>query len=102
MVHADVIGVEAGSVKLGRPQSAGLLVGERDRRFVVADTFGQGQRPGARAIERLLFLLRELGAAQYRACAVDQQPAQVEVAALGDAAESSGVAAGVFTRRQSE
>ena len=45
---------------LGGPQAPGLLVGERDGGLVVADPQGQIQRLGARAIERLRFLLREL------------------------------------------
>lgn len=79
---AEVIGIESGAVVFGGPQPACGLVGKGDDGLVVADPFAQRQRPGAGAIERLLSLLRDLGAARDRASAVDQQHAQVDVAAF--------------------
>ena len=68
----------------------------------MADAFGQCERPGSRSIERLLFLRRDLGTAQHGAGTVDQQHAQIDIAALGHATESARGAAGVLARRESE
>ena len=100
--RADVVGIEIRTVMLGGPQASGGLVSEGDGRLVVADAFGQGQRPGAEAVERLLFLLRQLGTAQHGAGAVDEQHAQVDVAAFGHATETSDMAAGVFARGEAQ
>ena len=59
-----MIGIEGLAVMLGGPQSSRLLVGEGHGSLVVTDAFGEGERPGAGAVERLLLLARDLGAAQ--------------------------------------
>ena len=46
--------------------------------------------------------VRDLRAAQHRSGAVDQQRAQVDIAALGDAAEPSPGTAGVFARCEAQ
>ena len=99
---ADVIGVETRAVMLGGPKTPCRLVGERDGGLVVADPCGEGQRPRLRAIEGPGFSVRDLRAAQHRSGAVDQQRAQVDIAALGDAAEPSPGTAGVFARCEAQ
>lgn len=101
-VHADAMGIKTRAVMLGGTQPSCGPLGECDSGFVVADAFGQGQRPGTCAIERLFFLACEFRAAQYRACVVDQQHAQVDVAALGDATQVARTSAGMFAWRKAE
>ena len=97
-----MIGIEGLAVMFGGPQSSRLLVGEGDGGLVVADAFGKGERSGAGAVERLLLLARELGAAQDGTRVVDEQHAQVGVTASGDASETARGTAGVFARREAE
>jgi len=101
-MRAEVIGVEGLAVAIRSPEAPDGLVGERDRGLVVAGPFGQRQSPFLGSIEWFALVLRELRGQQCGSGAVDQQGAQVAVAAFGYASESSRVAAGVFARWQAE
>ena len=81
-----MVGIEAGTVVLDGPKPAGEFVGQPDGSLVVALPLLQIQRPDLQWIQRLpasLFHARRL---QHGACTVDQQGAQVGVAAPGDPA----------------
>ena len=99
---AEVVGVECLSVMVGGPKAPGGLVGECDGGFVVSDAVGQGDRPGLRAIEDSALLEDAPGGGECGSGAMDEQGAQVAVALLGDAAEASGIAAGVLAGREAE
>ena len=68
----------------------------------MADALGQCERPGAGAIKRLSLLPGDFRTAQHGAGTVDEEHAQVDVAALGHAAEASNLAAGMFARGEAE
>jgi hypothetical protein len=74
------------------PGDASELVGQSDRSLVVPTPSLELQSPGTKAI----VLLGLLGVAQHRAGTVDQQHAEVGVAAFGDATETLAQAARVF------
>ena len=101
-MRTDVIRVQGLAVVFGRPQLAGRFVGQGDRGLVVPQPLRQGQRPVLCAIKLDALVAGELDAAQAGACAVDQQHAQVDIAAFGDPAELSSCAAGVFARCQGQ
>lgn len=90
---AEVVGVEGLSVMVGGPKASSGLVGECDGGFVVSDAVGQGDRPGLRAIEDFALLEDAPCGGECGSFAVDEQGAQVAVAALGDAAQAPGIAA---------
>lgn len=70
------------------PADAGHLVGQRDGRPVVPGPLFEIQRPLLQASQLLGVCLRHpLRREQGRARAVDEQRAQVDVAAPGDAAQ---------------
>src|SRR5690606_7114517 len=80
------------------PGESGELVGERDSGLVVAETLRGCERPGPDGVG--LALLRRGG--EHSTGAVDQQHAQVDVAALGDCAETPCAAGRSLARRQPE
>lgn len=85
----DVVGIEAGTVMLDGPQPAGEFVGQRHGSLVVALPLLQVERPGLHWIQRLPAPLLHARGLQHGACAVDQQGAQVGVAASGDPPQAS-------------
>lgn len=99
---ADVFGVEARDVMFGSPEPSGHLVGQRHGGFVVAFALGQRQRPLLGAIQRLPAFSGSVCGDQRRACAVDQQGAQVHIPPLGDAPKLARAAARILTRRQAQ
>ena len=67
------------------PGDARELIGESDGRHVVAVSVFNTERPGAKTIG----FIHELGGTQNGTSPVDEEHAQVAVASLGDATESS-------------
>jgi len=84
-MRAEVVGVEGLAVAIRGPEAPEGLVGERDRCLAVAGAFGQCQGSLLGSIERFALFLGELRGQQCRPGAVDQQGAQVAVAAFGHA-----------------
>ena len=78
------------------PDNAGQLVGEGDGGFVVTAEFLEMQGPDAQTVWGGALL----GGPEDGACAVDEEHAQVDVAALADGAEAADETAGVLTRGQ--
>src|SRR5436190_6243230 len=78
------------------PDDAGQFVGEGHGRFVVAAERLELQSPGAQTVGGATLL----GSPEDGACAVDEQHAEVDVAALADGAEAADEAAGALARRQ--
>ena len=91
-------GLEVAVVLPDGPGDAGELVGEGDGGLVVAELALEAQRPGAQAVA----VLHALGVPEDRARAVDEEHAQVGVAALGDPAEASAQAARVLAGCQAD
>jgi hypothetical protein len=89
-----VIGVKGLAVAFRGPKASDGLGGERHCGLVVSSAFCKCQGPLLGSIDWFALLLRELRRQQCRPCAVDQQGAEVAVAAFGRAPQSSGVAAG--------
>jgi len=79
------------------PGDAGELVGQRDGGDVVASALLEGQRPGDEAVRP-----SALGAGQHRSGPVDEEHAQVGVAAFADASQAAGEAAGAFAGGDAE
>jgi hypothetical protein len=82
-----VIAIERLTVAGHRPQAPCQFVGDGHRGLVVPAPVGDLQRPGVEAVERASALVLGQRRDQHRACTVDQQRAQIRVAAFGDGAE---------------
>ncbi len=99
---AEVVGVEGLAVMVGGPKAPDGLVGEGDGGLVVADAVGQVDYPGLCSVEDLALFEGAPGGGERRSGAMDEQGAQIAVAALGDASQAPGIAAGVLARREAE
>ncbi len=95
-LDAQVVGIEGLTPRHHRPQDARVLVGQRNHRLLPTGAFAQRQRPLRDPV--LSSVRRHHG----RLRPLDQQRAQVGVAALGDAAQAGLAAAGVLARRQAD
>src|SRR6266704_2174991 len=80
------------------PDDAGELVGEGDGGLVVTAEFLEMQGPDAQTVGGSTLL----GSPEDGACAVDEEHAKVDVAALADGTEAADETAGAFTRGQPE
>ena len=89
-----MVGLEAGAVAFGSPEPAEGLAGQGDGGLVVAYAVGQFERPLLGAVEASVALARDLGGVDGGAGAMDEDRAQVDVAAFGDSAASTDVASG--------
>jgi hypothetical protein len=82
-------GLEVAVVFPDGPGDASELVRDGGGGLVVSDFTFEAQRPGAEAVA----VLHALGVVEDRARAMDEEQAQVGVAALGDPAEASAQSA---------
>jgi hypothetical protein len=90
-----MLGVVVDSPRQHRPQNAGVLVGQRHQSLLLSDTVAQLQQPLRDAVIAI-------GRGQQSGLgALDQQGAQVVIAALGDATQPVFAAGGVLARHQS-
>lgn len=82
------------------PEQTGMFVGDGDQGLVVADALVGGDHPGGEAVSSLGAGAQ--GGLQGRACALDQQAAQVVVAAAADATQTRLAAGGVLPRGEAQ
>lgn len=84
------------TVRQQSPENASMFGGQRDDRLVVATPVFYGAHPLAFAISPAFQVT------QNGPCAMDQQRAQVDVAALGDASQAGLATARVLPRYQTQ
>lgn len=94
----DVIGIKSRAMVLGGPQAPCGLVGQRHGSLVVTLALGQIQRPSLGAIERAAAFPGDVRSGQCGTCTVDQERAQIHIAAFGDPPEFASAATGIFRR----
>ena len=84
----------------GAPDDTGVLVGDRDQRFVIADSLHELHDPGAQSI--MFGWSSAQCTLQRGARSLDEQSAQIGVAAMRDAAEPAFAATGTLPRDDAE
>ena len=72
-------------VREDRPEHAGVFVGDRDQRLVIADAIVGGDHPGLQSTAPIR--VAQHRRAQRRSCALRQQAAQVRIAASRNSSE---------------
>ena len=95
-LEADVFGVEAFFARHHRPQDAGVLVGHGHAGLLPSHARRQLRQPARGRV------VASVGGHHRRLGALDQQRAQVVVAAFGDAPQTGLAAAGVLAWHQAQ
>ena len=87
-----VVGVEVSLMFPHSPTNSRQFIGQRAGRFVMTGALFKCDGPLVETGYSFSCALKGLGAVEHRACAMDEQGSEVDVAHLGNPSEASSIA----------